>query len=286
MTLSCNDKKGKKHSQSLTDSEKNKINLFIDSLLVSVNNHEYDLIEKSWDIERFKERAGNLNESEKDFFEYVFENQLRDNTLYQIIEIVNDLKHLKGKAYLSKIEFLNSHVEMTLSLIFNNKEIRFIKYRIELINNYIKLTDFYSFKTELWGSESIMNTILLNSKYRAHSVERTNTNRYFNESLRSLKKRDTLQALLFLYEIPEIQYMGNSLTLQKISIATHLHDSILSNVLQTEIKTNNSLYFRYFYHNTYKDTLELKKIFDEIEIETGKKNIAVDSLKTMDYFWN
>ena len=52
MTLSCNDKKGKKHSQSLTDSEKNKINLFIDSLLVSVNNHEYDLIEKSWIIKK------------------------------------------------------------------------------------------------------------------------------------------------------------------------------------------------------------------------------------------
>lgn len=286
ISLSCHNEKKKSNVHSLTDLEKREVNLFVDSLLASINNHEYELIEQSWDIERFKKRAGNLNKSEKDFFEYAFENQLRDNTLYQIIEIVNDLKHLKGKAYLSKIEYFNEHSEVTLALIFQTKRVDFIKYRIELVERTPKLTDLYFFKAGLWQTNSIKNMILLNSKYRADSKERRNVNMYFNESQRSLKNKDTLQALIYLYEIPNLDYMGNYLTLRKIDLAYFLHDSIFSEVLETEFETNKSLYFRYFYHNAYKDTLELQKVFKELENETGKGNIAVDSLKTLKYFWN
>jgi hypothetical protein len=282
--FSCKNENEKKIINVLGNSDKDLIKTFANNLYISINNYEYELIRSSWDNELFRKRVNKLTKTEQTVFDYYFDKEFATVILNENIDLVNKLKFNTGKLFFSKITYYPTHAEIIYSLRFA-KNVDFWKYRVELINNIPKLTDYYSFRDEIWQSQNIINIIRLNSRYTATTKERQQANRSLMESDKYLLHGDSLFALQLLYEIPETHLIGNALSLKRINLAFKLNDTIFASVLIREKEFNKSTYISYLYGYYFYDTIELDKVFYKLEQELGTKNMILDSLKTLNYFW-
>jgi hypothetical protein len=188
------------------------------------------------------------------------------------------------KYYLNKIIYFPKHAEIVLIMEFG-KSADFWKYRIELFEGKPKLTDYYSFRDEVWASENMKNTIILNSKYLNTSNERTKANRCLYESENYLRNGDTLSALEILYEIPETHLMGNAISYKRLGLALVFDENIFYEALELEKEINPSRYINYLYGYYYGDSIILNNVILELESDLEIKSRVIDSIKVMSYFW-
>ncbi len=92
-----------------------------------------------------------------------------------------------------------------------------------------------------------------------------------------LRLGDTLEALNYLYDIPESRQTGNWLTFKKLYLAQSLGDAIYSSVLGTEFENNKSLYVKYLYHLYFSDSSDLETVYSILSKEIGE-SVTLDSL--------
>ena len=282
--FSCTHGKREPKGSPLNQQQIEQIKSFASEMAVSINQYQYDFVRSAWDKNAFKERVSELNKTEQTVFNHFYDKELSEGFMNINIDLINKLKFNHGKIALTNMRIFENYGEATFSMIFDYG-IDFWKYRIELRNETPRLTDFYSFRDEIWQSQNIKNVIRLNSKYTAVSKERQEANRSLLNSERALLRRDSLAALEYLYEIPETHLIGNSLSIKKINLAHAIHDSIFAQVLTSEFETNQSIYMQYLYGYFFRDTVLLNKVFGELEKEVGASNTVLDSLKTLNYLW-
>lgn len=283
--LGCKNNKKVKEVKLLTEIEKKIITNFSKKLTASINKYEYNFTRNSWDNNKFRKRITKLNSTEQAIFNYYFDKQFSKNILNGNIDLINKLKFNNGKIFLSKIIFFSEHAEIIFTLRFSTN-VDFWKYRVELKNNKPILTDYYFYRDECWQSQNIKNIIKLNSKYTAISKQRLQANKNLLESEKQLKNGDSLYALELLYNIPKTHLIGNTLSLKRINLAYKINDSLFFLTLLKEKKLNKSIYINYLYGYYFYDTLELNKVFNKLEMDLGVKNEIIDSLKSLNYFWN
>jgi hypothetical protein len=268
----------------LTEIEKRTIKDFAITLTRSLNNYEYELIEKVWDNQLFKRRVKTSNKIERNLLNHFFEEEIGKQVYYVNIDLINKLKFNNGNLKLSKIIYYPRHVEIIYSMTFD-KNVDFWKYRIELKDSVPKLSDYYSYRDEFWQSDNLENFLKLNTKYTAVSKERQQANSSLIQSEKYLGYGDSLRALDILYEVPSTHSVGNAISLKRINLAYEISDTTFASVLLKEKELNNSLYINYLYAYYFGDTIELNNVFSELNKELGVKNDLLDSLKTLNYFW-
>ena len=173
------------------------------------------------------------------------------------------------------MKIFDNFVEATYSMIFDNG-VDFCKYRIEIINEEPKLSDFYSFRDEIWQSQSVKNIIRLYSKH----VQKKETYMSILYSEKALQMRDSLTALEYLYNIPPTNLTGNYLSIRKINLAQAINDSILAQVLVSEFEMNKSVYIKYLYSHYFNDSILLQEVFEKLGKDVGGNNSVLDYLKT------
>lgn len=283
--FSCKGEVKEKQVKKLTETEKAQLKEFGNKLTTSLNKYEYDLIRNSWNNAVFRKRVRGLNKAEQTVFDHYFDKDFGTKIKNENIDLVNKIKFNEGRIYLNKIIFYPTYAELVFTLQFL-QNIDFWKYRVELINNTPRLTDYYSYRDELWQSENMKNLIRLNARYTAGSKERTQVNRGIMEAEEYLRYGDSLSALESLYKVPETHLIGNGLSLKRIRLAYEMGDSIFAYSLEQERKLNKSIYIRYLYGYFFYDTLTLNNVFSELKEELGISNQMVDSLVELNYFWN
>ncbi len=285
MCVSCKNAGHKQAVELLSETEMQTINDFAKQLTKSINNYEYELIRNSWDDEGFKKRVIRSSRTEQNVFNGIYDAAYARKILYVSVDLVNRLKYNDGRMLLSKIIYYPSHAEIIVTFQFTGG-IDFWKYRIELRNKVPKLTDYYSFKDDFWQSQNIRNIIKLSITHTATSEERHQANRSLMESEDCLRRGDSIQALELLYEVPVSHLIGNALPLKRINLAYAISDSVFASALVTEKELYESIYINYLYGYYFNDTIELEKVFVELDHKLGIKNEILDSLKTLNYFWN
>ncbi len=285
LICSCKTEEKKEAKKKLNDAEKTLLKDFGYELTASLNRYEYNLVRNSWSNALFKERVSGLNKTEQTVFDHYFEEDFGSIIESINSDLVNKAKFSEGKFYFNKIVFYPRHAELLLT-IQHLKKIDFWKYRVELINNIPTLTDYYFYRNGVWQSENIKNIIRLNARYTTGSPERHQFNRSLMESERYLRYRDSLSALASLYEIPKTHLIGNSLSLKRLNLASELGDSILTYSIEQELELNPSIYIRYLHGYYLADSLELETVFDELKGKLGISNHMIDSLVSLNYFWN
>lgn len=258
---------------------------FASKMAESINHYEYAVVRNAWDKEAFKNRVDGLSKTEQTVFDHYYEKELSEVTMDVNIDLINKLKFNNGSIILTKLELVENHAEATFSMLYDFG-VDFWKYRIELRGNKAILSDFYSFRDELWQSENMKNIIRLNSKYTATSKERQAANISLNNAEYALLSHDSLKALKYLDEIPATHLIGNALSLKKINIAYTLNDSIFSQVLTAEFAHNKSIYIKYLYSYYFNDSTLLHEVFGDLGKVVGENNAVLDSMKTLDYVWN
>jgi hypothetical protein len=281
--VACTSNSDEKDQKPFTSTERKTIEDFVNRLTESFNKYEYDLVRNSWDKEAFRKRVKKLDNSEQRLFNQYYENELSTVILNVNIDIVNKLKYNQGRLMLSQLTFNAGYAEIVYSLIFSGN-VDFWKYRIELINDTPKLTDYYSYRDELWQSDNMKNIMNLNSKYTSVSKERQQTNWSMAESERYLRAGDSIRALEELYNIPKTHVI-NSISIKRINLAQQISDSVFISALKKEKEMNNGIYINYLYCYYFQDTAGLNQIFSRLENEVGTDNEILDSLKTLNYFW-
>ena len=283
--FSCKSEVKEKKVVKLTNTEKTQLKDFGNKLEKSINNYEYELIKNSWNNSVFRKRVKGLAKTEQTVFDHYFDKDFGTKIENENIDLVNKLKFNSGKIFFSKIIFYPKHAEIVFTMLFN-QNVDFWKYRVELVNTIPQLTDYYSYRDELWKSRNMKNLIRLNARYTATSQKRHQTNRSLTEYAEYLRYGDSLSALESLYKVPETHLIGNGLSLKRINLAYNLGDSILAYSLERERELNQSIYIRYLYGYYFYDTLELNNVFGELKDELGISNQMIDSLVQLDYFWN
>lgn len=283
--FSCKTEVKEIQEKKLSQSEKSQLKDFGDKLAASLNRYEYDLIRNSWSNVAFRKRVIGLNITEQTVFDHYFDKDFGTLIKNINIDLVNKIKFNNGKIYFNKIIFYPSHAEIIFTLQYlRNTDFR--KFRVELINNTPILTDYYSYRDELWQSENMKNLIRLNARYTTTSQERMKASRSLMESEDYLRRGDSLSALESLYKVPESHLIGNGLSLKRLNLAHGLGDSIFAYSIQQERALNQSIYIRYLHGYYFVDTVELNNVFNELKEELGITNHMVDSLVNLNYFWN
>ncbi len=267
----------------LTIENKEAIELYAQQLAKSINDYDHTLIRNSWSNEAFAKRVKNLNKVQRNVFNYIFDKEIKDEIKFNNISLVSHVNLEKGKIHASNIQHFDSHSEITLLSIFDDSY-NFIKYRVEIINNKPYLCDLFDLKSGIWYSQSVKNVINLNSRYDMFSEERRQANLAMRSSNHELRKRDTLSALYYLYEIPETHWVGNGLSLMKLNLALGVSDSTYGEVLETEFEHDQSLYLKYLYYRYWDDSVNLNNVYNTLKGQTGG-DIKLDSLIKNESFW-
>lgn len=269
--------------QLLTDEDKSKIESLSHRLIKSINEFDFSIVNTHWSNDAFKERVSNLTKTQKSVLEHIFEKDLKRTIKVGNLSIIHLINSNQGKASFLKLTHFEYHSELTLLLAFNNS-FNLYKYRFQIIKGQPVICDFYQFSDDFWYSQKVINSLKLNSKYKAFSNERREANIALSNSDKQLQRGDTLEALYFLYDIPESHQTGNWLTFKKLTLAQSLGDSIYTGVLVTEFDQNKSLYMKYLYHLYFSDTTELKKVYETLYSQIGKSS-TLDSLIDNGSYW-
>ncbi|MEQ8239197.1 MAG: hypothetical protein RIA69_08275, partial [Cyclobacteriaceae bacterium] len=143
----------------------------------------------------------------------------------------------------------------------------------------------YNYTDNIWYSQKIISNLRLNSQFDAFSDERHLANQSLINSEKQLSIGDTLEALYYLYDIPESHQSGNWLSLRKLKLALSLGDSIMADVMATEYESNKSLYIKYLYNYYIGDTNNLSSTFELLALELGESE-TLDSLVKSGSLWN
>ena len=271
------------NSIALTLENKKAIELYAQQLAKSINDYDHALIRNSWSNEAFAKRVKNLNKVQRNVFNYIFDKEIKDEIKFNNVSLVNHVNLEQGKIHTSNIKHFNSHSEITFLSIFDDSY-NFIKYRVEIINNKPYLCDLFDLKSGLWYSETIKNVINLNSRYDMFSEERRAANLAMRSSNEELRKRDTLSALNYLYDIPKTHWVGNGLSLRKLNLALGVSVSTYGEVLETEFEHDQSLYLKYLYYRYWDDSENLNNVYNTLKYQTGE-DLRLDSLIKSESFW-
>lgn len=278
--FSCTQKKGETENANLNQKQIDLIKDFAAKMTISINQYQYDFVRNAWDKNAFETKVVGLNEFEQSIFNRFYDKELSKNIENANIDLVNKLKYSNGKIILTNMKIFDNFVEATYSMIFDNG-VDFCKYRIEIINEKPKLSDFYSFRDEIWQSQNVKNIIRLYSKH----AQKKETYMSILYSEKALQMRDSLTALEYLYNIPPTNLTGNYLSIRKINLAQAINDSILAQVLVSEFEMNKSIYIKYLYSHYFNDSILLQEVFEKLGKEVGGNNSVLDSLKTSNYLW-
>lgn len=266
----------------LTKEEKEQIVKFAIDLKKSMNNYQYDLIQKSWDGNAFRKRIRRLNKTERQAFNAYFKIRLKSDLDLANTNIINELRYSNGRVKLAKVKQFQRHSELTYTVIAKGS-VTFVRYWVKLIDGQPKLCDFYLLRENEWFSQKIKKMIRL----EAGGVSRITYKTY--KSLRMAERLenrgDTLKALEVLLEVPSNSIYGNVLSHKKLNLALALNDTTYAQVLTKEFEANKSPHIRYLYHWFFMDTADYTNILDSLVINTGEKQM-IDSVKAGYYLWN
>jgi hypothetical protein len=266
----------------MSNEDKKLIEGFGKKLVNSFTAMDFTVFKTAWSDQLFKDRLKSLNEVQTAVFDNFYEESLKLSIKVQNSELINRIMELNGSAHLTRTDHFASHSELTLLFIYGGTY-DFLKYRVELLGNKVKISDYYNYKEEAWFSESIIQMALLNSKFRAGSEERTLVNTTIMYSDRALAKGDIETALEVLNDIPVKIFKGNYLSFKKLNIAAQLDADVFTSVLQKEYESNKSPYIKYMY-GLYLDSSEFIIIEKQLAIQTNSK-IALDTLNENGYLW-
>lgn len=97
------------------------------------------------------------------------------------IDLINKLEFNNGRIILSNLKIVGNHGEATFSMIFDYG-VDFWKYRTEIINDKPVLSDFYSFRDEIWQSQKPANARIL-----SHGLQTAYSVRYNHAAALSFK---------------------------------------------------------------------------------------------------
>ena len=269
----------------LSEDEKEILYNFATQLTKSIQNLEYDLIRSSWSHDAFKIRVSRLLKSNPTVFNYIYDEEIEGKVNMDNVNLINIQKNEKGKLYKVKTDLLRSHAEVTYLLIYGGS-FKFLKYRIELLNNKPTLTDYFLFSDNIWKSQSMANIARLNKRYLAGSNERTQANLGFINYQKSLERGDTLTAFRYLNDIPRTHQFDNTVSLLKIRCAQTISDSMFLSVLESEKRGNNSVYLNYLHAYFSNDSVELERIFRHLEQQVGIPGELIDVIQKSRLIWN
>lgn len=274
----------KKAATPLSAENKTLIGVYARALVKSINDYDHKLIRQSWSYQAFRERVKGLNGTQRDVFNYIFDKEIKDDITFSNVSLINEMNLAGGTAELLELRHFESHSE--LSIIFHFDEaFSLIRFRIAMVDDKPYLCDRYNFREEVWYSESIVNMINTNVRYDMFSEERHQANQALGEATRLLHKGDTLNALYYLYAIPDSHWQGFGLSLRRIQLASVLPDSTYAETLVTEYENNEGLYVRYLYAVMFEDSLELSKARADL-LDHFEQAPLLDSAMQRGYFWN
>lgn len=256
---------------------------FADSLVLSINKYEYELLRNSWSDELFKQRIKGLSSAMSHVFEVYFDEKWTTTIKSDNMDLVNRVKYQNGRVYLSNILYSEDFAEITLLIVIDT-HMDFWKYRIEMLGDKPVLSDYFLLKQGRWRSEVMEYELHVNQNYTASSVERRSANQVMEEHRSNLQKGDTLLALLNLYELPKTHAQIDGLSLEKISLAMALNDTIYEQVLSEEYSNSNNLYINYLFHLYWRDSLGMDSVIASLREEIGNTPY-LDSLSGGQMIW-
>ena len=280
----CSEPKETKHPK-ITPEQQVQIGSFSNELIKSINDFDFSVINNSWNNEAFNERISNqITKTQQSVLEHFFDEKIGRTIKFGNLNIIHRVNSDHGEVSLLRLDHLERHSELILLLTFEGIY-DFFKYRIEFIGNKPSITDYYNYADNIWYSQKIISTLRLNSKFDAFSDERHLANQSLLNSKKQLSIGDTLEALYYLYDIPESHQTGNWLSLRKLNLAMSLSDSIMADVMVTEYQKNKSLYIKYLYNYYIGDTTNLNSTYELLALELGESQ-TLDSLVNNGSLWN
>lgn len=278
--MACSEKQ--QQQKPLTDGERQQIAALTDQLITSINGFDFAVVNNTWSNTAFKRRIVNITNTQQSVLDHLFEEDLKQTIKFGNLSIIHEVNDGRGKASLLNIQYFDYHAEALILLSFP-ETFHFCKYRIEMVKGSPVLSDFFQLKDNLWYSQRLMSTLKVNSQYDAFSEERQQANLAMDASTEALNAGDTLLALQYLYEVPDVYEVGSWLSVKKIDLAANLADTIFSSVIYTEYQSNQSLYVQYIY-NYYFDTTALSSTYQSLEKELGVTG-SLDSLVSANKVW-
>lgn len=279
--ISCGEKKKAKMIPPLTKEEKEQIVKFAIDLKKSMNNYQYDLIQKSWDGNAFMKRVKGLNKTERRALNSYFKTQLKSSLELANTNVINQLKYNNGRVKLAKVKQFQRHSELTYTLV-TGEHIRFVRYLVKMINGVPKLCDYFILKENFWFSQKIKSLVKL--EVGGNKYDNLRISNALVSSDRLKQKGQISEAFEVLYEVPSTSMPGNYISHKKLDLAYALNDTIYLEVLMEEYEANKSPHIRYLYHWFFQDTADYMNILDSLAINTGEEQI-IDSVKAGYYLW-
>lgn len=282
----CRQAENKNIKLSLSKSDKILLESFTQDFIKSINKYDYKIIRKSWDKKTFRERVDYSNRKVKSVLVYKFDKYFTQYIIKDNFDIIDALKRNKGKAYFSNINYNQNHADIILTFHLY-KFVTFIKYRIEIISNKVKITDSYSFSDEIWDSDKINNYVMQNSEYKSITKNISDGDQIMKISDIFLQSGDSVTAFFFqLFFLPKDYLKGNYLNSKKVEFIHMLRDSsILNKQFMFKNFVDSCRYTNYLHSFLIMDTLNVKKNIEDLYTEVNIKKDLKDSLINLDYIW-
>jgi len=282
--MSC--KKTIQEKKLLSKSDVAEIHDFVTKLNIAFNEYDYDFVLNSWSHTIFRKRIKNLNSTERGVLDYIYNSKLIKQIDNNNIDIINEIRHSNGKITHLKTNIKdNNHAEITYLMELETRFF-FLKYRLEILNSEIKLSDIYFFKEDEWMSHRIKKMLKLNTEYKSNSINRYNANKSLSNYNKALSKGDKLEAFKQLNNIPKSHKISNDIRISRIHLASQLSDSIFNMVITKEKEINNNIYIEYLINLYTIDSIQNTEISDTISKEIGIKKYLLDSLHNKGIYWD
>jgi hypothetical protein len=273
----------KNQPEPFSQKEKDILYNFANVLKDSINRYDFELLSDAWDADAFKKRVRPLSNAEQAAFNVVYQKEMSRKIFNVIVDMVNKLKFNNGRIYLTRVVYYPNHLEVTYSLVYNGMA-DFLRFRLDLESGVPKITDYFLLREEKWQSRSTLDLMSLNSS--VSNSQKRDVYHCMRESDNALQRGDTLSALDWLGRMPKLPGSPYSISHKRIQLAYNLSDSVFYSVLESEIEGTESTYVKYLYSYFFGDSILLDDVLGHLRIEAGRDNRVVDSLSTMQYFWN
>ena len=276
-----------KKAKQITLSPEQKIKLmnFAHKMENGIMSGDYDVFHKHWNEELLKMRMGKLSKRERVAFKEYYNKHWKFDVNMANLDLINAVKYNEGKIEVTKIDSFSTHVEGTYAYQFSGEKVDFVKYRFELKDSSIVISDRYDFRNEVWLSKNIKKFIRDWTEVPLTAPSRID---YFNNLAqydRNINDGKYNNALNYLNQIPKPFSNYYSVSLMKLETAIEVSPELYHRTLEEELKYNKFEYLKYLRTIALEsDEAKYNEYFASLSKKVGPTSL-VDSLYTGSYYW-
>ncbi|NJB37788.1 hypothetical protein [Croceivirga sp. JEA036] len=283
LIISCSGEQEKHMSAKDIDS----VHKFVSELNTSLNSFNYSFIKQHWNHSAFKSRIGKLDNTGKGVYNHIYETQLKSNIVNANLNLINLVKHHNAKLLHLNTNIVADYAETTYLILKNDNTFNITKYRIDVKNGTLTLTDFFNFREDQWFSETMREVLLLNLKHTTASRYRLEANQAYSNYIQAQQEQDFELAYNYLEQIPETHRILNDYKIAKLLTASNINDSVLQHSINqvNDTVNGNTIYIDYLLSNYHTDTDFKEEVQARMRKELGINKKLLDSLTQANTIW-